>query len=124
MEPALQHIFNVRVPGRGKVGLRPEVPDRVRAAQRQRDQMVNFVVPWIPGCDPVPGVSLFLEVRGNSPHLSLSIPACRYPGSSRRIRRRGKLGIWKKRFGLLRESANTPEETKGDGEFHFPSGLL
>ena len=44
MQSILQFVLDVRVPGRGFVGLWPQVLDRVGTAEFQRDQVIDFVL--------------------------------------------------------------------------------
>jgi hypothetical protein len=77
MELAFEPVFNLRVPRRGPVGLRPEILDRIGASEFKWNQMIDFVVASSMICDAVLAVNLLPNYLRNIAHLF------GYPGTQR-----------------------------------------
>ena len=101
VELPLKRIFHIGVPGQCFTRLGPKVTNGIRSSQRQRNQVINFVVASLVLRDTLLGVRLSLKpCRHRSDLLCVAGNAHVLGGYVERITRRG-LRIGKNWRGLL-----------------------
>src|SRR6516225_9287453 len=64
-----KRIFHIGVPGRRFGRLGPKVTNGIRSSQRQRNQVVNFVIAGLVLRDSILGVRLSFKPCRHRPHL-------------------------------------------------------
>src|SRR5580704_8025693 len=70
MKLVFEPVFNLSIPRRGSMGLRPEIFDRIGPAEFQWNQVINLVIAGAVRYDAVFAVNLALHFRRYISHFS------------------------------------------------------